>query len=232
MLDSGFPKQGAGQFDLAATHETINAGDFPGPQLERNIAQLLAVANGLGCQHHRLGVIASEIGTFTHVHANRATPDHVGDHRILGQRGGRFRGNLLAVAENRHRIGNFQHIVEKMRNENNDLKNQIAQINDALNLVPAKNTVLLQEKVPFLEQNTPNPFANITVIRYFIPEGFNNVLINIYSQEKILLKSHSVSSHGKGEITIQAGMFSAGSYLYELVIDSKVIESKKMILTK
>ncbi len=118
MLDPDFPEQGAGQLDLAAAHETIDAGDFPGAQLERNIAQLLAVADGFGRQHDRLGVIAREIGTFTHVHADRAAPDHVGDHRVLGERGGGFGGDLLAVAENRHRIGNFQHVVEEVRNEN------------------------------------------------------------------------------------------------------------------
>jgi len=36
MLQPDFPEQGAGQLDLAAAHETINPGDFPGAQLERN----------------------------------------------------------------------------------------------------------------------------------------------------------------------------------------------------
>ena len=52
------------------------------------------------------------------MHVNGAAPDHVGDHRILGERGGGFGDNLLAVAEHRDRIGNFQHIVEEVRNEN------------------------------------------------------------------------------------------------------------------
>jgi len=122
--------------------------------------------------------------------------------------------------------------LSKLRNENADLKNQITQINDALNLVPFKNGVLLQKRKPLVEQNTPNPFSNATIIRYFIPKGFDHSLINIYSLEKVLLKSYPINYSGKGEITIQAGMFSAGSYLYELVIDSKVIDSRQMILTK
>ena len=117
LLDPGFPEQGPGQLDLAAAHETIDPGDFPGPQLERHIAELPAVADGFGGQHDGLAVIALEIGTFPHVHADRAAPDHVGDHRILGERGGGFGGNFLAVAEHRDRIGNFQHIVEEVRNE-------------------------------------------------------------------------------------------------------------------
>ena len=46
------------------------------------------------------------------------------------------------------------------------------------------------------------------------------------------LKSISIPERGKGNVTIQGSEFSAGMYLYALIADGKVIDTKRMILTK
>jgi hypothetical protein len=48
----------------------------------------------------------------------------------------------------------------------------------------------------------------------------------------VQLKSYSIPEKGKGNITIQGAEFSAGMYLYALIADGKVIDTKRMILTK
>lgn len=46
------------------------------------------------------------------------------------------------------------------------------------------------------------------------------------------LKNYSITQRGKGSITIQGSEFTAGMYLYALIADGKVIDTKRMILTK
>jgi hypothetical protein len=48
----------------------------------------------------------------------------------------------------------------------------------------------------------------------------------------VQLKSYPVVERGKGNLTIQGSEFSAGMYLYALIADGKVIDTKRMILTK
>jgi hypothetical protein len=46
------------------------------------------------------------------------------------------------------------------------------------------------------------------------------------------LKSFFLSSSGDNEIEINGGTLSAGDYIYELIIDGKKVDSKKMTLTR
>ena len=46
-----------------------------------------------------------------------------------------------------------------------------------------------------------------------------------------LLKSVPVTQIGEGNVTINANEFTAGMYLYSLVCDGKIIDTKQMMLT-
>ncbi|MDO9153395.1 MAG: tail fiber domain-containing protein [Paludibacter sp.] len=85
---------------------------------------------------------------------------------------------------------------------------------------------------PVLEQNIPNPFNVSTAISYYLPNTITTAAIYIYDMNGVQLKSFSISQLGKGNITIQGSEFIAGMYLYALIVDGKVIDTKRMILTK
>lgn len=82
-----------------------------------------------------------------------------------------------------------------------------------------------------LEQNTPNPFHQQTVIAYTIPENCRNSSIHIYNLNGAELRSYAISQKGRGSITVDAGSLKAGMYLYTLICDGKEVATKKMILT-
>jgi len=48
----------------------------------------------------------------------------------------------------------------------------------------------------------------------------------------IQLKNYIISERGKKNIIINGSEFNAGMYLYALINDNKVIDTKRMILTK
>ncbi len=49
---------------------------------------------------------------------------------------------------------------------------------------------------------------------------------------KTLLKTIPVNQKGEGNVTINANEFSAGMYLYSLVCDGRIVDTKQMLLTE
>ena len=85
---------------------------------------------------------------------------------------------------------------------------------------------------PVLEQNVPNPFNANTTIGFYLPNTVNTAGIYVYDMNGTQLKSYTITEKGKGNISIKGLEFSAGMYLYALIVDGKVIDTKRMILTK
>jgi len=81
-----------------------------------------------------------------------------------------------------------------------------------------------------LFQNTPNPFSNTTNIEFYIPNNFNNAIICITDLQGNILKKYSINQHGTGLITVKQKDLKSGIYLYSLIIDNQIIDTKKMIL--
>jgi hypothetical protein len=85
---------------------------------------------------------------------------------------------------------------------------------------------------PVLDQNIPNPFNTSTTIGFYLPTTTTNASIYVYDMNGVQLKSYPVIERGKGNVVIQGSELSAGMYLYALIADGKVIDTKRMILTK
>lgn len=85
---------------------------------------------------------------------------------------------------------------------------------------------------PILEQNIPNPFNTTTSIGFYLPGTIGSASVYVYNMNGVQLKNYSISERGKGTVTIQGSEFNAGMYLYALIADGKVIDTKRMILTK
>lgn len=85
---------------------------------------------------------------------------------------------------------------------------------------------------PLLEQNTPNPFNVATTIGFYLPTTIVTASIYLYDMNGTQLKSYPIVPEGKGNIVINGNEFNAGMYLYALIADGKIIDTKRMILTK
>lgn len=83
-----------------------------------------------------------------------------------------------------------------------------------------------------LEQNNPNPFTEETIINFTISKVVSNANLMIYDMNGKELKEINISERGNGSVTIKGSEFVAGMYIYALIADSKVIDTKRMILTK
>lgn len=85
---------------------------------------------------------------------------------------------------------------------------------------------------PKLYQNAPNPWSSETVIRYSLPQEVRQAVIYIYDMQGAQLKSIPAQGRGESQVTLTAHDLKAGMYLYALVADGALIDSKQMILTK
>jgi hypothetical protein len=83
-----------------------------------------------------------------------------------------------------------------------------------------------------LYDNIPNPFTSNTEIQFEIPENATSAYLLIYTLQGAELKSYTLTQKGLGSITISGSELAAGMYLYTLLIDNKIIDTKRMILTK
>ncbi|MFN0190158.1 MAG: tail fiber domain-containing protein [Bacteroidia bacterium] len=91
---------------------------------------------------------------------------------------------------------------------------------------------ILNNDQPKLEQNSPNPFNQKTIIKYYIPLNTKLGFIKIYSLNGVELQSYEISNTGIGSIEINANTLSIGTYIYHLVLDNNYIDAKLMMLTK
>lgn len=126
-------------------------------------------------------------------------------------------------------IKDLQNNVEDLQNEIQALKLLLTQLSQqTLDNTPTKVTL----KEAQLLQNAPNPFNKNTTIHYFIPENIGAATLNISNMNGQMIKSIAIKNSGHGEILLEGNSLTAGHYVYTLVFDGKVQESRTMVLTK
>ncbi len=93
------------------------------------------------------------------------------------------------------------------------------------------NVELTSMQVIVLEQNVPNPFAEQTSISYYLPESIEGAQIVFTDLLGNTIKTADVKS-GYGVVTVFAANLSSGQYSYSLLVNGKVVETKRMVKQK
>ena len=83
-----------------------------------------------------------------------------------------------------------------------------------------------------LYQNNPNPFTESTVVRCDVNKDVIKADLYIYNMNGDQIAEYTVTGRGTTSVTIDGGSLNAGMYLYALIADGKVVDTKRMILTK
>lgn len=120
--------------------------------------------------------------------------------------------------------------VQELKAELDASKNGNAPVQKA----QARNTDVanIDAVVTALYQNTPNPFTESTLIRCDVADDVVKADLYIYSMNGEQIAEYAVTERGETSITIDGGSLNAGMYLYALIADGQVIDTKRMILTK
>ena len=84
-----------------------------------------------------------------------------------------------------------------------------------------------------LEQNYPNPVESSTTISFNIPQNVRNAYITICDLQGNKIKEYPIASREKGSLMISASDFQKdGMYLYSLIIDDKLVSTKRMYVSR
>lgn len=80
-----------------------------------------------------------------------------------------------------------------------------------------------------LNQNVPNPFAESTLISFNIPEQTKLAQLQITTLDGKPVKTVRLNQTGAGTIRVYGVDLGSGLYMYSLIADGKVLETKKMV---
>ena len=132
--------------------------------------------------------------------------------------------------------------IDQVKAENTALKSEMADLLSRLENVESRmaqqtgnssrNESKNSESTGRLEQNNPNPFTGTTEIKYSLPSVYKNAVLNVYGNSTTPLFTFSLSGSQNGMVVLQAGTLNSGEYTYELVIDGRRADVKKMMITR
>jgi len=81
-------------------------------------------------------------------------------------------------------------------------------------------------------QNEPNPFNGETVVKYTLPENIKTANMLVYDLSGKQITSLPINDRGSSSITLTSEKLAAGIYIYSIVADNKIVDSKRMIVAQ
>jgi hypothetical protein len=190
-----------------------------------------------------------QLGTYQYNYNQNATKDFKFDDKLhfgfIAQEVQAIFPSLTNVIDtNGHLSVNYIEIIplllQTIKEEDAIVKGQGEQIellkkeiellkNKSTTSVENENTVV--SSTSKLAQNVPNPFGRETQIGFEINENFNQAFIGIYNLNGQQIRKLQIQK-GQSEITLNADQMEPGMYVYSLVVNNNLIDSKRMVITK
>ena len=116
-----------------------------------------------------------------------------------------------------------------------NLKKQLSEFTEDDSKLKSTESIITSENLNSKEitllQNSPNPFTLDTKIEYYIPDAITEARILIHDLQGKEIRIIEVTAKGLGSVTIYGSELEPGLYLYTLVADDNIIDTKRMILT-
>ncbi|MTI30840.1 T9SS type A sorting domain-containing protein, partial [Xanthovirga aplysinae] len=125
------------------------------------------------------------------------------------------------VAEQLALILELAQKVNELEEKLNNLSNGVITSSDNESLKSTQAT---------LYQNSPNPSHDETLIKYFLPNTVRTATIQISNSNGIKLKEYALQETGEGEIILDFSIYPSGTYLYSLIADRQIVDTKRMVI--
>lgn len=132
---------------------------------------------------------------------------------------------------------NYVEIIPLLIGTVQELKSKVDELTNA----PTNKKTLKNERTTnidevfstaILYQNNPNPFTDNTSVECVIPNEIRTADLYIYDMNGHQIDNRNISQRGNVSVIIEGSSLEAGMYLYSLITDGVVIDTKRMILTK
>jgi hypothetical protein len=134
---------------------------------------------------------------------------------------------IKGMQEMQAKIDEQQRRIEELEN-----RNALSNTSTLSSNSPAQATINTKATGAYLKQNAPNPFRQNTVINYYIPQNADKAFINITDMNGRLIKTFTVAGKGDGQLMIESGQLTSGTFQYSLIVNGKLIDAKKMVIMR
>ena len=131
--------------------------------------------------------------------------------------------------------GQIENLSATVNAQQKQLAEQKEMINALVNKAGSSTGMNEINSVPTgfsLEQNIPNPFNNETVIKYTMPNTVTNASLVVYDLSGKQVTSFPLTEKGTSSITITSEKLAAGIYIYSVMADGKIIDTKRMVVAQ
>jgi trimeric autotransporter adhesin len=81
-----------------------------------------------------------------------------------------------------------------------------------------------------MSQNEPNPFTHETIVKYTLPKQVSSAYMAVYDLSGKQVTTFAINQLNSTSITITSEKLAAGIYIYSIIADGKVMDSKRMII--
>lgn len=144
---------------------------------------------------------------------------------------------IKGFQEKTKELDDLREEMELLKADNQFLKEQIEALFVRLDMemptpvTRSANNAIKNDK-SILYQNNPNPFTQSTQIHYYLSESCSKAILKIYDLQGRELLSYDLNKKGEQYCTINGSELEAGMYIYALIVDNQIIDTKRMVLTK
>ena len=122
--------------------------------------------------------------------------------------------------------------VENQQQQINELQLLVEKLLVNTDVKAESRTAITLEETAHLEQNSPNPFNGETTIQYYLPKWAYDAQLQITDFNGKVLKVENNLTTGHGTISLAADALPSGTYSYSLLVDGKIVDTKRMVLVK
>ncbi|HEV3414474.1 MAG TPA: T9SS type A sorting domain-containing protein [Puia sp.] len=139
-------------------------------------------------------------------------------------------GNQAGAKVNNPLVTEMQNQIEEMRNQLDEMRSLLA---SRLALNQAEIKKLQNETAGYLGDVHPNPANSSTTIEYSLPAGSGAAFCQVYTLNGTTVATIALpTSPGKSQAQLNTSQLASGMYIYALVVDGKVLDTKKLAVVR
>ncbi len=130
-----------------------------------------------------------------------------------------------------------QQMIDEQKVLNEKLMQQVAEQQNAIDALlnanaSARKALQNNSATGFsMDQNEPNPFTLETTVKYNLPKEINTAYMAVYDLSGKQVTTLPISQKGEASMVITSEKLASGIYIYSIIADGKVLDTKRMVVT-
>lgn len=135
--------------------------------------------------------------------------------------------NLVTESQDGYLSINYMEMVPLLIKSIQELKTEL----DAIKTNTKVSERTLND-IAILYQNVPNPFSDQCIIKCTIPDNINQASFYLFDYNGRQIQHRVIKDRGNVQIVVDSKGLEAGLFLYSLVADGELVDTKRMIYSK